>query len=792
VGASRAEGVPPEGAGAPEGGGFQPANDVERELLRAIASGDQDAYLKVLAAAEVLLPVPQEMDYSLKPGRAGFPWQTGEIDGVTVIPVFTSPERMRDLVGGAATAPGQGAPDYIVLPFLLVARYWPDHRWGLAVNSGTPVGATLPGERLRSLSEWADQIAAQRMVDGFEPQNDIERRLFEAAARRDGDAFFKVLTGAQVLVPADPETPWGIRPDDPEFPWRPVPVRGAVSIQVFTSLKWMHETIGPSRFIMPGFVEVLSAWPDAGWTLVVNPGTPINAVMPSEQIRTLAEAARPAADEPAGPPPVPEQAGAAAPAAGQPVSAPVAEPPADDQNADWVPAPRREEAVPEQDPQAASEPEPPFEPGNRIDQELYEAALAGDTDAFLRVLLAANVLVPIPADAPLEVTPVQPEFRWEAAMRDASSVQVFTSLVRLREALPASRFVYADFRELIGSWPRTDWAMVLNPGTRIGASLLGDQVQALSEWAVRVGLIQPRPQSPEPAAPGADPTRTVMDPTQTVADPTRTTLDPTQTVVDPARMAADPARTTVDPARTVADPARTTANPARTVVDPARTMGDPTETVTDMEPVVDAPYAPPGPGREPSDDAVQPVVLQKVLPHGHVGWYLEQGYDRVGGFVHPISDVTDLQTPAQLYEALGLLYEDSPFSLSDEGVYVIRWPGYCPGLYRIPFGGRTEQDLAAWGEAGWVQERPPFTGDGFAPGSAGSIREYKVDSARLPHGAEMYHLGRDRTERFIAMYDPDRLAWVRPGADDGEADGAEAGRTRGDGAGSGDRAEATQ
>ncbi|MFC6930492.1 hypothetical protein ACFQHO_09275 [Actinomadura yumaensis] len=57
---------------------------------------------------------------------------------------------------------------------------------------------------------------------------------------------------------------------------------------------------------------------------------------------------------------------------------------------------------------------------------------------------------------------------------------------------------------------------------------------------------------------------------------------------------------------------------------------------------------------------------------------------------------------------------------------------------------------------------PAVPGRGFAPGSAGSVREYKVDSVRLPYGAEMYLLGMDRSERFVAMYDPDRLAWLRP------------------------------
>ncbi|MGI5207515.1 SseB family protein [Spirillospora sp. CA-108201] len=1066
---------------------FQPANDVERELLRAAATNDHDLFLQTLAATDVLLPVPDDMDFSLRPGRPGFPWQTREVDGSTVVPVFTSPERLAE-----ASGPGT---EHIPLPFTIALRYWPDHDWLLAINSGSPAGGTVLAQQLPGLATWADQRAAQRMTERFEPQNDIEQRLFDAARRRDTEAFFKILLGAQVLVPVDAETPWGIVPGDQEFPWRPVRVHGRTSIQIFTSLKWMNEAIGTSRFIMPSLLEMVTAWPDASWTLVLNPGTPIDASMPGEQVRTLSgppappsaaappppdapsvpvapavpadpaapgpgpapglgrHAGAPPADEPAvpapaesgrhhagapggaaqpgppepvptppahfgeagdapagdppspvpgpsarhladpsgtaidpghmagpeplgavpgdagrpyaGPPsstgsgpggpgdaghlsdasstpsniapsePAPQGTGPLEPApggvvetglpvatpqdsetpipapgvpgdAGRPYAGPpsstepgtaapsggVAEPglpgpapenagpldatpglpdgaghhlgapsargpgdaghltdasstspnmappepapqgtaplgapstpvepsppgaaspssepphPAapmpeaqgaeslgavapggrDDADRPFAAAPAvppsaatdpghgagRDSAVPglpegadrrvagpvapveearpgqvsgqdagalSSDPagaasgtptpapgpagpgeaapsglaavpqdavhpgqadghdaagggdgvpagepgagralRAVEEPEPAFEPGNRIDQELFEAASGGDSDAFLRVLLNANVLVPIPDDAPLEVTPVQREFRWDAALRDAVSVQVFTSMVRLREVLPESRFVYADFRELIGAWPREDWAMVLNPGTHIGASLHGDQVRSLSEWAVRVGLVQARPEVPLP---------------------------------------------------------------------PPR-----------REPV-------PQPPSDPEDRVSSPAIMQKVVPHGHVAWYLEQGYDRVGGFVHSTGDVAELQTPSQLYEALGLLFSDSTFTLDDEGVYVIRWPAYCPDLYRVPFGGRDEEEMASWGESGWVVERPPFTGNGFAPGSAGSIREYKVTSVRLPYGAEMYYIGRDRSERFIAMYDPDRLAWLRPDA----------------------------
>jgi hypothetical protein len=683
---------------------FQPANDVERGLLRAAAANDHDLFLQTLADAEVLLPVPEDMDYTLCPGRPGFPWQTAQGDGTTVVPMFTSPERLAE----AAAASGAGT-DSIRVPFTSALRYWPDLGWSLAVNSGSPAGGTIQAGQLPGLAKWADERAARRMAERFEPQNDIEQRLFDAARRRDTDAFFKVLLGAQVLVPAEAETPWGIAPEDDDFPWRPVPVHGRISIQVFTSLKWMNEAIGSSRFVMPSLLEMVTAWPDAEWTLVLNPGTPIDATMPGEQVKALS-----------GPPRTEEP-----PAAEQP-------------------------AEPEQRAETAqqAEPEAIFEPGNRIDQELYEAALSGDSDAFLRVLLAANVLVPIPVDAPLEVTPIQREFRWEAALRGDSAVQVFTSLVRLREVLPESRFVYADFRELIGAWPRVEWAMLLNPGTRIGASLRGDQVQALSEWAVRVGLIQPRPDSAVPPAPRQEPE--AQRPVREVPEPT-----PEEPIV---AQNATAAQTDVPVARG--------ATPQ--VDAPEAGQDDPGGV---REPAAyDAPQPQPYRTRPPmptpeADLATQPTVMQKVVPHGHVTWYLEQGYDRVGGFVYPTADVADLQTPVQLYEALGLLYEESPFSPADDGVYVIRWPAYCSELYRIPFGGQSEEDLESWGDSGWVIERAPFDGGGFAPGSAGSIREYKVDSVRLPYGAEMYYLGIDRSERFVAMYDPDRLAWLRPEAE---------------------------
>jgi hypothetical protein len=168
--------------------------------------------------------------------------------------------------------------------------------------------------------------------------------------------------------------------------------------------------------------------------------------------------------------------------------------------------------------------------------------------------------------------------------------------------------------------------------------------------------------------------------------------------------------------------------------------------------------------RPPAESAAGPTVMQKILPPAHVEYYLERGYDRVSGFVHRASEVAHLQTPDKLVAALGLQYTGSPFSRVATDVYVLRWPAYRPSLYRIPYGGQTEAAMRAM--EGWVIERPPFRGNGFAPGdSSDVVAEFKVDSARLPHGAQLWRVAVDGSEKLVAVLDADRPVWRRVGED---------------------------
>ena len=93
---------------------------------------------------------------------------------------------------------------------------------------------------------------------------------------------------------------------------------------------------------------------------------------------------------------------------------------------------------------------------------------------------------------------------------------------------------------------------------------------------------------------------------------------------------------------------------------------------------------------------------------------------------------------------------------------MLRWPAYRPSLYRIPYGGQSEQALRAMD--GWVIERPPFRGNGFAPGEGRDvIAEFKVDSVRLPHGAQLWRMDADGNERMVAIFDSDAPVWRKVG-----------------------------
>ncbi|MFB4301916.1 SseB family protein [Actinomadura sp. NTSP31] len=164
-------------------------------------------------------------------------------------------------------------------------------------------------------------------------------------------------------------------------------------------------------------------------------------------------------------------------------------------------------------------------------------------------------------------------------------------------------------------------------------------------------------------------------------------------------------------------------------------------------------------GAAPMEPATDVLVMQKVLRREHVQHYLEGGYDLVAGYVHRLQDVAELNTPAALIRGLGLVYEGSPFSPGEEEIFVVRWPAVKPSLFRRPLGGIDEWSMGII-PGGWVIEKAPFPGSGYAPGDGPAVPEFKIESQRLPHGAELYRLDAGARESLVAAYDADLRRWL--------------------------------
>ncbi|GAB3818060.1 hypothetical protein GCM10027605_69900 [Micromonospora zhanjiangensis] len=196
-------------------------------------------------------------------------------------------------------------------------------------------------------------------------------------------------------------------------------------------------------------------------------------------------------------------------------------------------------------------------------------------------------------------------------------------------------------------------------------------------------------------------------------------------------------------------------------------LGDDVGQPAEPAPAATTPAARPVPEPPRPEDPNRPQLMQKTVDPAQVAYYLDRGYDRVSGFVHRAAEVAHLRTPALLHNALGLGFPGSPFRPDADEIYVLRWPAHRPSLYRIPYGGQNEAAMRAM--EGWVIERAPFRGNGFAPGEGSDVvAEFKVDSARLPHGAQLWRVGADGIERLVATLDSDGPAWQRV-EDDGHA-----------------------
>lgn len=118
---------------------------------------------------------------------------------------------------------------------------------------------------------------------GWQPANDVEHRLHEAAALDDVAEMMRILAGVPLLVPGFRDTA------DAADPRQRLLTRdrdGVPYLLVFTSPEGLHATVAADGWRQTNLTELAGETP-AGWGLAVNPVTPIVVLVAPELVPTL-------------------------------------------------------------------------------------------------------------------------------------------------------------------------------------------------------------------------------------------------------------------------------------------------------------------------------------------------------------------------------------------------------------------------------------------------------------------------------------------------------------------------
>ncbi|WFE23084.1 SseB family protein [Solwaraspora sp. WMMD937] len=598
----------------------------------------------------------------------------------------------------------------------------------------------------------------------WQPATEIEAAMRDALLRQDQELYFQLLAGTELLLPVSAQALAGQAP----MGWGTWTTNGRTHVLAFTSPVTLHACLGDSgssaRRVT--FAELAATWPNLEWWLAVNPGLPIEGWLPAWFVAQLARGdarlpnrgghsegradaaarARATATVP-GPAGHPTRYAAEATAAVSPPPAPAAPAPA--APAPTAPAPEGQWPHPGN---AAADPTPPtarpVSPGSPPPYGSTRSP-AGATAG----LSAGGLPRRVPTPAPPTEDPAP-----AAEQRGAAGGPVVGSATEPPSG-PASGPAFE---------PANDVERDL-----VAAAGGGGSNSFLSTLLLAKVLLPVSESSVAGSRPGDEGftwrTETAADGTfvvvftspERIADHFDTPVETVEVkFVQLIRRWPDPQWSfVINPGTPVG--AKLPGTEIVGLASWAAEVG-----LGDEEADVEQPAEPqPGASAAPKpavssgpDVPGQPTTMQKTVAASQVGYYLDRGYDRVSGFVHRAAEVAHLDTPAKLYAALGLGYAGSPFAPDAEEIFVLRWPAYRPSLYRIPYGGQNENAMRAM--EGWVIERPPFRGNGFAPGeSSDVVAEFKVDGIRLPHGSQLWRLGADGTGTLVARLDADETAW---------------------------------
>lgn len=692
-----------------EHGEWAPSTEAEAAMRAALQLHDQEQYFRVLSGLELLLPVA--------PGSGGGPesvgWGTWTTDGRVHVLAFTSPEALAACLGAGAA--------HRAVAFGELAQTWPNLEWWLAVNPGLPIEGYLPAWFVAQVSRG--DVRLPKRGEGTPRMSFAEATRARAVAQvplRSAPAGAPGSVPAG-LVPAG-SVPGGSVPGSSDSAGSDSAGSGPDGPAGSGSTP-AADQVSPAAAPDPTDDELETT--ASRYALL---GRPITDAVGSTSDRPFSAWVKPARDEER-PGEVDSGSAATGPVPpGGPIASGIAALAPDltaEAPATWVgraAPPRRGAPVNG----ATVTPPPAADPaatGSPAADPTANGTPTANTDPVAPTpappAAGAEVSVPV-AGAEVSVPVAGAEFapanRVEEELLDAAgdgNTDTFLSTLLLAKVLIPGPAVGQDPVEAIDRWHTEEIGGVLHVVVFTSAELMTAHVGAETPaaWLRFTQLIR--------AWPGEQLAFAVNPGT-----PVGAALPGAQ-IIALANWAAE--------------------------------VG-----LTD-EPEPEPPTPEPAPRRRtPPSPADGPVLMQKTLAAPQLPFYLERGYDRISGFVHRASEVAHLHTPQDLYAALGLSYSGSPFSPDDTEVYVLRWTAYRPDMYRIPYGGQHEAAKQAM--QGWVIERAPFRGNGFAPSEGRDvIAEFKVDTARLPHGAQMWRVRRDDGEKLIAVFDADRSAWQRVG-----------------------------
>ncbi|BCJ27683.1 SseB family protein [Actinocatenispora sera] len=473
---------------------WQPANDVERSLLDAMQRGEQDRYFEVLGAADLILPFAADATGAAQPGT----WATWGYEGRTYILAFTSQPALASIMGRPTDQFRTGR-------LAEVCAWWPDESWWLAVDFGLPIAGYLPGTFVSQLT--GVQLGAQLAVGGASADPAATYRPGEQDGAGQPDPLQTQQTptppadpGQTVAVaPADPGQTVAAAPADPgdgaQHDAAAQPSSGQPYQQPTSAQPYEQSASAQPTSAQP-YQQSASAQPTSAQPYQQGAAQPYQAAgaQPYEPGR---EQAYPPADAAAQ---YQQQAGAASHAG---AAEQQAQPPAAGASPGTVPVLSTGAA------DAAG-----FQPASPLEQTLLDASRTGDRKTFMDALLGAYLLVPVPegaAPGPTAVT--APDFPWPSIERNGTpQVPVFTSQERMRERVGAAPYAVVPFVLIVEHWPHREWYLALNPDTPVSATVDGDQIAELAEWArrthlaERLGVLPPQQsqqaEQPQQAEPG--------------------------------------------------------------------------------------------------------------------------------------------------------------------------------------------------------------------------------------------------------------------------------------------------